>query len=82
MFRCTVASPYSVLVYCQMLGEYLEATKDYETVLECDPVESVKIVSLVGLAQTLIASAQKDYEQFFHARVKNACTRAIAALMK
>lgn len=65
-----------------MTGEYLEAQVDYEAVLERDPTESVKIVSLVGLAETLIASARKDYEQFFHARVKDSCTRAIAALMK
>ncbi|XP_064110497.1 superkiller complex protein 3-like [Macrobrachium nipponense] len=66
----------------QILGENLEAIVDYETVLTKSPMPAVEVVSLLGLAETLLASARKYYEQYFHINVKQSCLRAISLLMR
>lgn len=73
---------YQIAHIKQMVGENLEAIADYEAVLERDPIPAVQVVSLVGLAEALIADARKSYEQFFHKNVKDDCVRAIPHLMR
>ncbi|XP_045595970.2 superkiller complex protein 3 [Procambarus clarkii] len=73
---------YQIAHIKQIVGENLEAINDYEAVLKREPIKPVEVVSLIGLAEALIAIARKYYEQFFHANVKDACLRAIVALMK
>ncbi|XP_069945055.1 superkiller complex protein 3 [Cherax quadricarinatus] len=73
---------YQIAHIKQITGENLEAIRDYEAVLKREPIKPVEVVSLIGLAEALIAIARKYYEQFFHANVKDACLRAITALMK
>ncbi|KAG7169340.1 Tetratricopeptide repeat protein 37-like [Homarus americanus] len=74
---CFTSQPWSSIV-----GETLDAVKDYETVLKREPIKPVQVVSLIGLAEALIAAARKHYEQFFHANVKDACLRALVCLIR
>lgn len=71
-----------LLFFFQIVGENLEAIKDYEAVLKREPIKPVEVVSLIGLAEALIASARKYYEQFFYSNLKDACLHAITSLIK
>ncbi|CAL4103319.1 unnamed protein product, partial [Meganyctiphanes norvegica] len=74
---------YQIAHINQMVGEYLEALHGYETVLAIDGLQpAVRMVALVGLAETLITMARKHYEHFFHANIKEDCLRAIAVLTR
>ncbi|XP_042221418.1 tetratricopeptide repeat protein 37-like [Homarus americanus] len=73
---------YQIAHIKQIVGETLDAVKDYETVLKREPIKPVQVVSLIGLAEALIAAARKHYEQFFHANVKDACLRALVCLIR
>ncbi|KAK7074327.1 hypothetical protein SK128_021742 [Halocaridina rubra] len=73
---------YQIAHLKQIVGENLEAIADYEAVLKRHPIPAVEVVSLIGLAEALIASARKHYEQFFHVNMKEACVRAIGLLFK
>lgn len=66
----------------QIVGENLQSIEDFEAVLKWEPIRPVRVVSLVGLAETLLASAKKHQEQFFFSNVKDACTQAIACLIR
>lgn len=72
---------YQIAHINQLVGEHLEALHGYEAVLAIDGLQTaVRMVALVGLAETLIIMARKHYENFFHANVKEDCLRAIAVL--
>lgn len=60
----------------------MQAVEDFEAVLKWEPMRPVKVVSLVGLAETLLCSARKYQEQFFLSNVKDACTQVITCLIR
>ena len=64
------------------MGENLQSINDFEAVLKLEPVRPVRVVSLVGLAESLMASAKKHQDQFFMSNVKDACTQAITCLIR
>lgn len=71
-----------LIISMQIVGENLEATDDFEAVLKWEPMRPVQVISLVGLAETLLSSARKHQEQFFLSNVKDACTQAITCLIR
>lgn len=73
---------YQIAHLKQILGENMQAIEDFEAVLKWEPMRPVKVISLVGLAETLLSSARKHQEQFFLSNVKDACTQVITCLIR
>uniref|UniRef100_A0A0P4WDX8 Tetratricopeptide repeat protein 37 n=1 Tax=Scylla olivacea TaxID=85551 RepID=A0A0P4WDX8_SCYOL len=73
---------YQIAHIKQIVGENLQSVEDFEAVLKWEPMRPVRVVSLVGLAEALLASARKHQEQFFMSNVKDACTQAIFCLIR
>lgn len=72
----------SLIISLKIVGENLQSVEDFEAVLKWEPMRPVRVVSLVGLAEALLASARKHQEQFFMSNVKDACTQAIFCLIR
>ncbi|KAG0717698.1 Tetratricopeptide repeat protein 37 [Chionoecetes opilio] len=65
-----------------IVGENLQSVEDFAAVLKWDPLRPVCVVSLVGLAEALLATARKHQEQCFLTNVKDDCTQAITCLIR